>query len=403
MARLIYTGLMVLVFAVSGCENQYAKNKKAALARWSKARAQVTTNIARQQFRTGQLKKAARNADNAIKIDNKYIPAYVLLGRINLEQNLLLPARKCFEKSLEIDSNNDQSLYYMGLICEKRGQYVQAEDFYRKAWQVKPENNPYVLALAELLASNGKQEEALGLLKQQMKQYDADTAVYSVAGDILVSMGRNEEAIKMFQNASRLQPDNRTVMESLAMALCNTGQYQQALDLFEQLQTMKQQPKDVSWSDYIAMGDCYLNLGRYHQAQRCYEKVVDSDNNIANDSMNYVAMLRLAQTSLARNNNEAARNYANNVLRIKPGSTDALMVLGYVALKEHKYRQALNVFSDVVSRDKNNGLGWCLLGQSFQSLGNNKQAAKCYNRALQVDPDDSLAKSMSKKLACKKG
>ena len=111
----------IVILGLIGCQNQHAKDKQAAMQRWSQARVQLTTNMAQEQFQAGQLAKAAKTAEDAVEIDSQHIPAHSLLGRIYIEQNNLVQARKCFETCLKLDPSDAQANYNLGIIHEKRG------------------------------------------------------------------------------------------------------------------------------------------------------------------------------------------------------------------------------------------------------------------------------------------
>ncbi|MCK4627786.1 MAG: hypothetical protein KAT56_02220, partial [Sedimentisphaerales bacterium] len=52
----------VVIFCLSGCQNQQINDKQAAMRRWGQARAKINIDLARRQFESGQVSKALATA-----------------------------------------------------------------------------------------------------------------------------------------------------------------------------------------------------------------------------------------------------------------------------------------------------------------------------------------------------
>jgi Flp pilus assembly protein TadD len=70
------------------------------------------------------------------------------------------------------------------------------------------------------------------------------------------------------------------------------------------------------------------------------------------------------------------------------------MILAYLAYHQENYDGAQELLRKIVNVDKENGLAWSLLGQTYQTLGRTEQALACYVQALKIDPRDELARSL---------
>jgi len=362
------------------------------MQRWNHARLQITTDMARQQFRNGSLKKAVGTLQDALEADPEYLPANLLLGQIYLQQDSTLQARRCFEKCLKTNPDHPEANYYLGVIHEKINETDQALVLYRKALAGDPDHSSYLLAVAEILAAQNQQSEALALLQEHINQGQQDVSVYVAAGNILSSQKLTAPAIAMFGKARNLSPDNRDITASLAFALFDDGQIEAARDLFEQLQAHSDSGGSAnaasSLSHSLTLGECYLRLGQFHNAQRCFERVS------AEDSSNPAVWIKLSQAALGDNDFARAQTAAAKALALSPKEPDALLVSAYVSLKQQDYQQAEKTLEKILACDGNNGLAHCLLGQSYQAQGNYDKAGDCYTHALKIDPQDSLAKKL---------
>ena len=381
-----------VIFCLSGCRNQQINDKQAAMRRWGQARAKINIDLARQQFESGQVSKALTTARQAAEIAPEYIPGHLLLGEILLEQNRLIPAQRCFETCLGLDPSHARANYQIGIVFEKRQLYDKALEYYRAAWSSEPQHAPYLLALVEIMVAQNQHRQGLDLLVDNIGRdgiTEPDASIYMAAGNILMSLDDPSEAVLMFRRAVNLEPDNREITESLAFALLDAERPGEAVKLFEKLrQQARQENRQLDWSYHLAMGDCYLKLGRFHQAQRCFEHVSN------HDSTNPAVWTRLSQTALARNDLDTAHKYASRALAIKPDFADGLIALAYINFQRRQYLQAEQIIRRALAADSQNAMAYCLLGQILQARGSGEQAVACYRQALQLDPRNSLAKKL---------
>lgn len=56
-------------------------------------------------------------------------------------------------------------------------------------------------------------------------------------------------------------------------------------------------------------------------------------------------------------------------------------------LKQHQYRQAIEVGNTILQQDPNSGIAYKLLGNAYQGLGNIEAASRCYRRAIERQPN----------------
>ena len=378
---------LISLLAVTGCANQHVDNEKAALARWNVARAQLTVDLGQKQFLSGNINKALLTASDAVEIKPDYIPAWLLLGKISLEQNKLKQARECFVKCLDLNPISGEANYYMGIVYEQLGRPDEAYSFYENAFSADPDNVPYFLAMAEVLIGQGKLAAAAELLNGRISGGTYDASVYLLAGEVFTLQKDHSRAVVMFRKALAMSPGDLLATESLAFALHRAGRPKDALVLLEKLtRDDRHQDKQESWSYQFGMGDCYMSLGQYHKAKRCFEYVTDRN------PTEPAVWLRLAQVSLQQDDFDRANFYAEKVLALQADNTDAMMVVGYVAIEREDFQKAQSAWRAITAIDRGNGLAYCMLGRSLQSLGETEQAVQSYRRALQINPHDVMAR-----------
>ncbi len=390
MKRLFSLLIVPLVLAAAGCQNQHVESRKELSERWNKTRVQMAVKQARQQFDSGQLELALRTVQRAAEIDPDYVPAYLLVGQIYLEQGYLGPAQKHLEHCLEIDPCNAPASYNLGVVYERRGILDKAFDCYEFSWQKHPERSAYVLAMAEMYVGRQEYRTGLDILEEYISgstHGEPNPSVYLAAGNINLMLKKPEAAVSCFRSACNLAPDDDRLTESLAYALMASGDYKEALRLFERLQRrLQDEGRKVDWAHALALGDCYMKMGKNHQALRCYQQVSDEAPS------NPAVWNRMARTALAREDYQRAQMWARKAMVLDDDNTEARLILGFTAFQKHRYHEVETIMNEVLVVEPENTVAWCLLGQAYQAQEKNQEAMQCYGKALQIDPKDAFAR-----------
>jgi type IV pilus assembly protein PilF len=171
----------------------------------ARARAKVFTELGFAYFSRSQMKVALDEARKAIAAENRYGPAYHLLGLIYMELEEDKLAEENFRKAIDLDRADsdahnsygwflctrvrydeglkefteamrnplydkpEQAMTNSGLCSEKKGDFKQAESYYNKALKLAPNAPLPVIKLASLHFRNGNLNEAQRLLTRHQQ------------------------------------------------------------------------------------------------------------------------------------------------------------------------------------------------------------------------------------------
>ncbi len=69
--------------------------------------------------------------------------------------------------------------------------------------------------------------------------------------------------------------------------------------------------------------------------------------------------------------------------------------MGYVLLHQGKSEQANKVLAHASLQHPRNPTLMCLLGRSYQALGQRDKAVKCYQAALTLQPDSAFTRMLA--------
>ncbi|MCH9021827.1 MAG: tetratricopeptide repeat protein, partial [Planctomycetes bacterium] len=344
-------------------------------------------------FETGQLAKALVTANQIVGMAPDQPDGHLLVGQIYLEQNRYSLAIKSLKRCLALDSENAQAQYHLGAVYESRKDLSQAYVHYDIASKLEPFQESYLRAVLEIQISRGKIPQAIKRLHGHIELVRNDVSLCLIAGEMYTFLEMHEKAVSMYQWAQSMSSRDVKINESLAYSLLRAGRAREALVLFERLlQENRSEGQQDKKTFFLAIGDCYMQIGDYRLARRSYEKVTQIDR------FNPSAWARLAQVALAREDYEQAQGYAQRAQSLQKDYPDALMVFGYIAMEKLQYARARNLFRQVVKTQPHNGTAYCLLGKSLQYNGQASDAEDCYVKALKINPGDKLAQSLLRRL-----
>lgn len=158
-------------------ENILAENPDSIAARISYARCLA--------FQEHHLSSAIRELEKVLYIDDKHIPAYILLGELaELHKDFLL-AQNYYTKVIDIDPETPGIYYKLGLLTNNhfKGQRKKAAKYFKKAFELDPGNSD---------------------------------AGFQYANILLEHFGKAKKAARYYQDIVRVHPDNDQAWLALA-------------------------------------------------------------------------------------------------------------------------------------------------------------------------------------------
>jgi Flp pilus assembly protein TadD len=171
--------VLTLIACAGAVKNQTAEIDPLTTAESKQIEMRKTFNEALQHQENKEYSEAKVIYKGLLVEDETLISPLVNLGVIAVAQQDLKEAKKYFEKAVELDPNNKQSLNYLGYISRYSGEFDTAEAYYRKILVIDPNDQRAVRNLGVLLdLYRGRLEEALALYEQyQSLQAEPDPKV----------------------------------------------------------------------------------------------------------------------------------------------------------------------------------------------------------------------------------
>ena len=273
-------------------------------------------------------------------------------------------------------------------------------------------NRAAFLRLRALIELNGGQlESALSDMTESLAMTPNDPNSLQLDGDLLMKMGRTGDAITMFSKVLAIDPRNRFALTSLGYASRAAGNYSDAERYFDLL--ARNYPS--SYVPFLALGDLYTARGDYGKAETSYSRgyaVAPHNSLIVAGGMNAAIEahdLPLAGSWLHRvtekmagvpqvlrekeryfsfmGDNQQSAEIGREAIRLLPHDRDVVVYLGYDLLRLEQYRELQDLttkYKDVFPKEPDIPL---LAGYVLKHDGQREQAVEQFTEALSRDPN----------------
>ena len=247
------------------------------------------------------------------------------------------------------------------------------------------------------LVRQGKLEEAVALFRQELEKTPDSPGANNAAGTALDLLGRGAEARKYFAKAieSAATPQAKAAAQrAMAMSYAfdgdcaNTAKYeQQVIDYYVTTKDFYQQGEMANEGARVC-----IDAGDLNTAERLYKLGYESGLKQADIPPDRVSLWNFrwehAQARLAarRGNKAEAQKHvaaAKAVLDKDAKMAEAQAVFfpyltGYVAFYAGDYKTALD---DLMKANQNDPFIQCLIGQTYEKLGDKDKAMDMYRKA----------------------
>ncbi len=236
------------------------------------------------------LEKALASADQAIKLDANYAPAWALRASVlNTMAAVALigypdafrQAREAAERAIALDPGLASGYLALALVqMYNDWDWDAAQASLKRGADLEPGNAEVLRDRGQLSRFEGRLDEAVDYYRQSIALDPLQSNSYLVLGNLLHEAGRNEEATAALRKALELNPQAAYAHFIQGEVLLAMGQPQAALS------EMEQEPTD--WAKVTGEALAYYALGRRHESDAALARLIAT---YANDSAFQVAQV----------------------------------------------------------------------------------------------------------------
>ena len=231
----------------------------------------------------GDLERALSYADEAIKLDASYAPAWAqrslvleAMASFSLIENVegFRRARESAEKAITLDPNLATGYLAMGLVqADHDWDWEAADNSLRRAELLEPGSGEVLANQAYLAGSLGHHDEAIELLREAIALDPLSAEFHLVFGYQLYFMGRYEEGLAALQRAEELNPQISALHLTRGKILFSEGHGLEALSEMEK--------ETGEWEKLSGEALACYAIGRREESDHALKKLITTHQNDA--------------------------------------------------------------------------------------------------------------------------
>ena len=257
------------------------------------------------------------------------------------QSGMIEEAELLYKEVIADEPENDMAQYFLGIFAYERNEIDKAIAFISKAARLNPEAN-----------------------------------YYKDLGEIFLNIGEPDKAIENYKISITLAPDDTNSFFNLGMAYFNKKEFNETIKYFKL--ALELNPQDAVI--YNKLGAVYRYNKEYNEAIKCYNKAIEIFPDFDE------AYLGLGILFQGLEKSDEAIYYYEKSLQLKPDySAYFNLALSYYAKCE--IDQAIRCCINSIELNNEFIDAHIFLGVAYMDLGNIDEAEKCYNKALEIDPD----------------
>ncbi len=198
------------------------------------------------------------------------------------------------------------------------------------------------------------------------------------------------------KEASELFPNMLTVYQYYVVAAYLKKEFREVVEAVDYASMLSLDNQQVMIDLLSMQGDAYHALKDYHKADSVYEYILFKDADFESVLNNYSYNLAVRGENLAK-----ALEMSTHLVELNPSSPTFIDTHAWVLYKNGKLDEALKYMDDAIAKDNLNAVYYDHRGDIKFSLGKKDEALADWEKALELDPENSEIEEKVKKKSLK--
>jgi tetratricopeptide (TPR) repeat protein len=262
------------------------------------------------------------------------------------------------------------------------GNFPEAIDYYREALLLNPRYFDALKGLASAYFFLEEYETALEFIKQAKVYGKNDLGLLTLEGRIHVGKGDLETAETILRQVLKKEPHNVDANLGLAEISLIKGDYDKAFRQFKEALTYAPESRRA-----------LLSLVVLHDSRFEWQKAEDylklAVRLYPDDILVYSACTRhYIESGLL----DKALFYVSEMERLDPALPETVRLKGYILIMMNSYAEGIDLLNRSLRTRQDEPLTWYLLALAYQRTGQTATALRCYEKVLNLSPDDEIAR-----------
>ena len=369
----------------------------------------------------GETKAAIIHLKNALQLDNNYIAAHILLGKLYLAENQGALAEKEFNKANALGADRSltvvplaeayQQQYKYKDMIEKifpvgysrttsaklyilQGQaHTELNSFddaiaaFNEAIKLNPDSVEGPLGLAAVYLQQGKLDEAHKYINQA-KSIDAnDPDVWYMQGSVFHAKGNLQEAEKYYTKVIQAEPEHMSALIARAGVLIDQGKNTQAYADIKKIRELNPNDPRAAYFQAVLLAKKKDDAGSKKALMEASAIIDGLSREAILDHSPSLLLAGLVKFSLGEY--EKANDYLKNYVQKYPQNPSARKLLGSTLIKKQEYQSAIAVLEPALRVIPDDYKLLTMLGTAYMYANKHTLAAEMFDKALLLGNEKS--------------
>ncbi len=229
--------------------------------------------------------------------------------------------------------------------------------------------------LALKQAAQAEQKNNIASLTEVIKKNPNDANALNLRGSAYGQAGEYQKALADFNAALTINPQFPQAYANRALVYVRAKNLQQALADYDKAINIEPNYPVA----YIGRGNVYRLMKNHPMAIADFSHALQIESNP-------IAFFNRGLSRQAMGQHIEALEDFDNALGYRADAAEVYQAKGISELALKKYENAFDDFYKAAQGSKNNYEAWALRGQAAEGMGARKEAARAYERALQINP-----------------
>jgi tetratricopeptide (TPR) repeat protein len=268
--------------------------------------------------------------------------------------------------------------------------YDEADKLFEQALTKDPRDISALTGLVQIRLIH-KQPALAGVrVDQQIARVPNDSSLYLLKGQIEMARKDPAAAEGALKKAVELNPRSIDAILALTSVQLSRGSVVEATASYQR--AIQQDPQDIR--AYILLGSLEDSQGKWQAAQQHYQDAlkVQSDNPAAANNLAYSLLEH-------GGNVDVALSLAQTARRAMPDVPNTADTLAWAYINKGVYGLAIDLLQQAIKASPNDATYYYHLGVAYEKSNDRAHAKAQFERALHLNPPDSLAGAIRKMLA----
>jgi tetratricopeptide (TPR) repeat protein len=306
-----------------------------------------------------RVNEAETQFKKAYEVDGGSIEAREAIASFYVDHKEIEKAEAVYRELVQIQENSPESRLVLANFYSEIKRDDEAINVFNQIIEEKPEYVRARYSLGEIYLDRKEYEQVNAQTEELLKLNDDDTQAFMLRARVRLQENKAEDAIKDLEEVLKKQPSHRDALFFMTQARLALGQIDQARAFIGDLEKyhpnyLKTRLLKIQTS--FAIGDAE---GALRQADELIAAAKSTTPNTENDAQTLVELKIRALSArglayLELGKFDEARADLQEVARVSPKSSAAMINLAKVAAAEKKLPEALELFEKAAALDAKN-------------------------------------------------